>query len=92
MYEYTYLVAGRDSVVGIATHCGVVGVRIESRWGQDLRNRSDRSWGPSSLLNNGYRVSFSGVKRPRSGVNHPPRSSVEIKERVELLYVPSGPL
>jgi len=36
--------------------------------------------------------SFPGVKRPGSGVGHPPQSSAEVKERVELhLYSPSGP-
>jgi hypothetical protein len=36
--------------------------------------------------------SFPGVKRPRRGVDHPPLSSAEVKERVELyLYSPSGP-
>jgi hypothetical protein len=29
--------------------------------------------------------SFSGEKRPNSGVDHPPTSSAEMKERVELL-------
>jgi hypothetical protein len=28
--------------------------------------------------------SFPGVKRPRRGVNHPPPSSAEVKERTEL--------
>jgi hypothetical protein len=33
---------------------------------------------------------FPGVKRPGHGVNHPPLSSVEVKETVELyLYFPS---
>ena len=32
------------------------------------------------------------VKRPGRGVDHPPPSSSEVKERVELiLYSPSGP-
>jgi len=36
-------------------------------------------------------VSFPGVKRPGRGVDHPPPSSAEVKERVELyLYSPSG--
>jgi hypothetical protein len=34
--------------------------------------------------------SFPGVKRPGRGVNHPPPSSAEVKERVEIyLYSPS---
>jgi hypothetical protein len=37
--------------------------------------------------------SFPGVKRPEHGIYHPPPSSAEIKERVELyFYSPSGPL
>jgi len=36
--------------------------------------------------------SFLGVKQPGHGVDHPPPSSVKVKERVELyLYSPSGP-
>jgi DNA-binding sugar fermentation-stimulating protein len=36
--------------------------------------------------------SFPGVKRPGRGVDHPPPSSAEVKERVELyLYSSSGP-
>jgi hypothetical protein len=36
--------------------------------------------------------SFPGVKRPGRGVDHPPPSSAEVKERVELyIYSPSGP-
>ena len=51
----------------------------------------DRPWSPPSLLYNGYRVSFPGVKRLGRGVDHPPPSSARVKERVELyLYSPSG--
>jgi hypothetical protein len=36
--------------------------------------------------------SFPGAKRPGRGVDHPPSSSIRVKERVELyLYSPSGP-
>jgi hypothetical protein len=36
--------------------------------------------------------SFPGLKRPGLEVDHPPPSSAEVKERVELyLYSPSGP-
>jgi hypothetical protein len=35
--------------------------------------------------------SFPGVKRPGRSVDHPPPSSADVKERVELyLYSPSG--
>ena len=51
----------------------------------------DRPWGPKHL-HNGYRVSFPRVKWPWRGVNHPPPSGAEIKERVELyLSSLSGP-
>ena len=53
--------------------------------GEIFRNR------PPKLLYNVYRVYFPRVKRPGRGVNHPPPSSAEVKERVELyLYSPSG--
>ena len=53
---------GRDSSVGIATHCGLEGPGIESRWGGEIfRTPPDRPWDPPSLLYNGYRV-FPGGK------------------------------
>ena len=39
--------------------------------GEILRPRPGRPWGPPSLLFNGYRVCFPGVKRPGRGVDHP---------------------
>ena len=37
-------------------------------------------------------ASFPGVKQPGRGVDHPPSSSAEVKERVKpFLYFPSGP-
>jgi hypothetical protein len=54
--------------------------------------RPEWRWGPPNLLYNGYRLSFPGVKRPWRGVNHPPPTSAEVKDRVELyVYSPSGP-
>jgi hypothetical protein len=71
------------SAVGIATRYGLDGPRFESRWGGEIfRIRPDHSWGQFSLLCDGYRVSFPGVKRPGRGVDHPPPSSAEVKERV----------
>jgi hypothetical protein len=60
--------------------------------GEIFSTRPDRPWGLPSLLYNGYRVCFPGVKRPGRGVDHPPSSSARVKERVELyLYSSSGP-
>jgi hypothetical protein len=69
-------------------------VRGSNPGGSEIfRSHPDRPWGPPNLLYNGYRVSFPGVKRPGRGVDHPPPSSAEVKERVEVyLYSPSGPL
>jgi len=59
--------------------------------GEIFRTRTDQLLGPPSLLYNGYQV-FPGVKRPGRGVDHPPPSSAEVKERVELyICFPSGP-
>jgi hypothetical protein len=70
---------GRDSSVGIATRYGLDGPGIESRWGRDFQHLSTPALGPT------------GVKRPGRGVDHPPSSSAEVKERVELyLCSPSG--
>jgi hypothetical protein len=51
-----------------------------------------KPWGPHSLLNNGYRVSFKVEKLPGHGVDLPPQSSADVKENVELcLQSPFGP-
>jgi hypothetical protein len=52
---------GRDISVSIATRYRLNGPGIEPGLGEILRNRSDRPWGPPSLLYNGYRV-FPGGK------------------------------
>jgi hypothetical protein len=47
---------------------------------------------PCCLLYNGYRLSFLEVQRLQHAFDHPPPSSAEVKERVELyLYFLSGP-
>ena len=79
---------GRDSSVGIATRYDWTVRGSNPGGGEIFRTRPDRPWGPRSLLYNGYRC-FPGVKRPGSGVAHPPPSSAEVKERVELTSTPS---
>jgi hypothetical protein len=79
-----------QSVYQLVTGCTVRGSNPGR--GEIFRTRSGRPWGPPSLLCYGYRFSFPGVKRPGRGVEHPPPSSSEIKERVQLYpYFPSGP-
>jgi hypothetical protein len=83
---------GRDSVVGIATGTGWTVRGSNAGVGEIFRTRPDRPWGPPSLLQNGYRVSFPGVKGPGRGIDHPPPYSTVVKGRVEIyLYSPSGP-
>jgi hypothetical protein len=85
-------VMGRDSSVGIATRYRLDGSGIESPW--VARFSAPIQNGPgahpaSYTMGNG---SFPGVKRPGRGVDHPPSSSADVKERVQLyLYSTSGP-
>jgi hypothetical protein len=87
-FESTVFVS-RDSSVGRATR-----YELDGPGGAEIfRTRPDRPWGPPSLLDNGYWVSFPGVKRPGRGINYPPPSNAEVKERVEqYLCAPSRPL
>jgi hypothetical protein len=65
-------IVGRDSSVGIATHYGLDGARIESRWG--ARFSAPVQIGPGAYPAS-YTVgtgSFPGVKRPGCGVDHSP--------------------
>ena len=81
-----------DSSVGIATRCRLDGTGIDSWWGA-------RFPAPVQTASNAHPASYTvgtgslpGVKRPGRGVDHPPPSSAEVKERVELyLYSPFGP-
>jgi hypothetical protein len=81
-----------NSSVGIANRYELGGQGIESQWGEIFSTRPDWPWDPPNLLHNRYRVSSPGVKQPGRGVDHPPLSSAEVKEGVELyLYSPSVP-
>ena len=46
-----------------------------------FRTRTNRPWIPSSLLDNGHRVSIPGAKRPGRGADQLFPSSAEVKER-----------
>jgi len=70
--KYTCFNMGRDSSVGKATRYPLAVRGSNSSGSEIFRTSPDRPWGPPSLLYNGYRVSFSGVKWPGRGVDHPP--------------------
>jgi hypothetical protein len=78
---------GRDSSVGITTRYELDGPGIESLWGRDFPHQTGPGAYPASCT-----MGTVGVKRPGRGVDRPPPSNAEVKERVELyLYFPSGP-
>ena len=61
--------------------------------GEIFHTGPDWLWDPPSLLYNGYQVSFLWIRQLWRGVDQPPHSSTEVKERLELyLYCPSEPL
>jgi hypothetical protein len=85
-------IVGRDSVVGIVTRYEQDCPGIESRWGRDFQHSSRPALGPAQPPVQWVPGHSPGVKRPGRGVDHPPPSSTEVKERIELyLYSPSGP-
>ena len=84
--------SGPGSSVGIATGYGLGRPGIESPWGEISRTCPDRSWGPPSLLYNGYRVFPGGIERLGRDADPSPPSSAVGHERVELyLYSLYGP-
>ena len=87
LFTWLLFLVGWDNAVGIVNRYRLDGSGTEFRGGGGgklLGTPPARLWAQPSLLHNGYRFSFPGVKRPGRGVNHPPSSSAEVKERVEL--------
>ena len=68
----------RDSVVGIATRDGMDGLGSETQLGRDIPHLSRSTLcGPSYVLDTDL---FLRVKRPGSGVNHPPHLAPRLKK------------
>ena len=79
------------SAVGTATRYGLDGQGIESRWRRNFPHPSRPELGPTQPPIQWVPGHSKGVKRPGRGVDHPPPSNAEVKERVELyLYSFSG--
>jgi len=66
------LIKGPGSVVGIATGYGLDGPGIESRWGRRFSAPVQTGSGAHPDFCTMGTGSFSGVKRPGRGVDHPP--------------------
>ena len=82
---------GRVSVVNIATGYRLDSSGFEPWWGQEILTSHPSRLNPQLTEPPVKRAAglFSGVKWPRRGVEHPPSSSAEVKERVKLyLYSP----
>jgi hypothetical protein len=75
---------GRDSSFDIATRYRLDSPGNESRWGRDFPRPSRPALGPTQAPIQWVLGLSWGVKRPGHGIDHPPPSSAEVKERVEL--------
>jgi hypothetical protein len=83
---------GRDSSVSIETRYRLDGPGIKFRCCRDFPHPSRLALRVTQPPKQWVPGSFSGVNRSGRGVDHPPPSITEVKERVELyLYSPSGP-
>ena len=81
-----------DNVVSVATVYGLDGQGSTPSRSKNFCNNQDWSRGPPSFMYNRYQVSLPGVMQLRHGVDHPPPSSAEVKEGIELdFYSSSGP-
>jgi hypothetical protein len=92
LYFLQNIIVGRDNSIGIATRYGLDVPGIESRWGRDFPHPSRLGPEPTQPPVQWVPGLSPGVKRPGRGIDHPPPSSAEVKERVELcFYSTSGP-
>jgi len=83
----------QHSIIGIATWYSLDSPKFESWWGWEYLHLSRPVLGPTQPA---VQWVPGLLPRPRQlghGVDHPPPSGMEVKERVELyLYFPTGPL
>jgi hypothetical protein len=83
--------ASQDSLVGIATGYSLDGrgsIPGRGKRFSSTPQRPYRLWGPFSLISNGYRAVFPGVKQPGREADHSPPSSAEVKNGGAILPLP----
>jgi len=83
---YAYSIVGRNYAVGRVTTLRTKQSSDRIPVGATFPETSKLACCPPNLLYNGYRVSFTGVKRPIRCVDHASSSNVEVKERVHLYF------
>ena len=84
-------IVGWDSSVVIMARYRLDSPGIVSRWGARFSAPIQTVPGAHPASYTMGTGSFSGEKQPGRGVDHPPPSSAEVKEKVDLyLYSPSG--
>jgi len=77
-------ILGRDGSISTATCYELDGPGSNSCGGEIFRTCADQSWCPPSLLYSGYQVFARGGEAEGCGIDYPPPSCTEVKERVEL--------
>ena len=77
-----------DSVVGTMAHYWLDGSGIESQCWRDFPHQSGPALGPAQPSIQWVPGHSRWVKRLGGEVNHPPPSSTEVKERIELYLTP----
>jgi len=85
------IIMGHNSADGTATRYGLDGPMTKSRWGVTFSATVQTGPGVHPASYTMGTGSFPGLKWLGRGIDHPPPSSAQVKESVELyLYSPSG--
>ena len=83
---------GLDSAVSMMTCYKLVGTGIESHWGRGFLYPSQLALWPTQPPIQWVPGLFPAEEQLGYGIDLPPPSNAEVKERVELhVYFPSGP-
>ena len=86
--DTVFLLNVGECAVAMVTCFGLDGPEIESRWGARFSAPVQTCPGAHPTSYTMGTGSFPGVKRPGPRVDHPPPSSAQVKERIELTSTP----